>query len=52
LSANNLATFKPGISLAALQLQAKSQTDLAAAQTMQRAKSELFASFTKSKRRA
>jgi len=52
LSANNLAAFKPGISLAALQAQAKSQTDLAAAQAMQRAKSELFASFAKPKRRA
>ena len=52
LSLNNWATFKPGISLAALQLQASSQTDLAAAQTMQRAKSKLFAGFTKHKRRA
>jgi len=52
LSANNLATFKPGISLAALQAQAASQTDLAAAQAMQQAKHELFASFAKSRRRA
>ena len=52
LSLNHLATFKPGISLAALQLQASSQTDLAAAQTVQRAKSKLFAGFTKPKRRA
>jgi hypothetical protein len=52
LSLNNLATFKPGISLAALQLQASSQTDLAAAQTMQRAKRKLFAGFTKPKRLA
>jgi transposase InsO family protein len=52
LSAANLVTFKPGITLAALQLQATSQTDLAAAQAMQRAKSELFARFAKAKRRA
>jgi hypothetical protein len=52
LSANNWATFKPGISLAALQAQAKSQTDLAAAQAMQRAKSDLFATFVKPRRRA
>lgn len=52
LAANNLATFKPGISLAALQAQAKSQTDLAAAQAMQQAKSELFASFAKPRRHA
>ena len=52
LAASNLVTFKPGSSLTALQAQAKSQTDLAAAQTMQRAKSALFASFAKSKRRA
>jgi hypothetical protein len=41
-----------GITLAALQAQAKSQTDLAAAQAMQRAKRELFAGFVKPKRRA
>jgi len=52
LSAMNLVTFKPGITLAALQLQAKSQTDLAAAQAMQQAKSELFASFAKPRQRA
>jgi hypothetical protein len=52
LAASNLLTFKPGSSLTALQAQAKSQTDLAAAQTMQRAKSDLFASFAKSQRRA
>lgn len=52
LSANHLATFRPGITLAALQAQAKSQTDLAAAQAMQQAKSELFASFAKPRRRA
>jgi transposase InsO family protein len=52
LNAQNLVTFKAGSTLAALQAQAKSQTDLAAAQTMQQAKSALFASFIKPKRRA
>ncbi|MDZ4255781.1 MAG: hypothetical protein U1A72_24715 [Sulfuritalea sp.] len=52
LSAKGLVSLKAGITLAALQTQAKSQTDLAAAQAMQRAKSELFASFIKPKRRA
>jgi hypothetical protein len=47
-----LVTFKPGVTLAALQDQAKSQTDLAAAQAMQSAKRELFAGFVKPKRRA
>jgi hypothetical protein len=45
-------TFKPGVTLAALQVQAKSRTDLAAAQAMQSAKRELFAGFVKPKRRA
>ena len=52
LAASHLVAFKPGISLAALQIQAKSQTDLAAAQAMQQAKYELFASFAKPRRRA
>lgn len=52
LSVQGLVTFKANITLIALQSQAKSQTDLAAAQVMQRAKSELFASFIKPKRRA
>ena len=52
LVANTLVTFKPGHSLAALQLQAKSHTDLAAAQTMQQANSALFASFAKTRHRA
>lgn len=52
LSADHLATFKPGISLAVLQQQATSQTDLAAAQAMQQAKYDLFASFAKPRRRA
>jgi hypothetical protein len=52
LAVNNLATFKSDISLAALQAQAKSQTDLAAAHAMQQAKRKLFASFAKPRRRA
>ncbi len=52
LLANQLATLKPGITLAALQALATSQTDLAAAQSMQQAKSALFASFAKPRRRA
>jgi hypothetical protein len=47
-----LAVLKPGITISALLAQAKSQTDLAATQTMQRAKSDLFARFVKPKRRA
>ena len=47
-----LATLKQGTTLKTLQVQAKSKTDLAAAQEMQRAKSELFARFVKQKRRA
>lgn len=52
LSERGLVAFKQGTTLAALQAQANSQTDLAAAQAMQRAKSELFARFVKSNRRA
>ncbi len=52
LSKQGFVTFKKGVTLAALQAQAKAQTDLAAAQEMQRAKSELFASFEKPRRRA
>ncbi len=52
LCEKGLATLKHGTTLEALQAQAKSKTDLAAAQEMQRAKSELFASFVKPKRRA
>ena len=47
LCEKGLATLKPCITLDALQALAKSQTDLAAAQAMQRAKSELFAQFVK-----
>ena len=52
LAAEELVTFKAGVTLAALQAQASLQTDLAAAQAMQRAKSELFASFVKTRQRA
>jgi len=52
LGAQDLVTFKIGITLAALQAQAKSQTDLAAAQAMQWAKNELFARFVRPQRRA
>lgn len=52
LAAEKLVTFKPNVTLTALQAQADSQTDLAAAQAMRRAKSDLFARFVKPKRRA
>lgn len=52
LCEKGFATLKEGVTLTALQAQAASKTDLAAAQEMQRAKSELFASFVKPKRRA
>jgi len=52
LCEKGLVTLKQGATLEALQAQARSKTDLAAAQEMQRAKSELFASFVKPKRRA
>ena len=52
LAATGLVTFKPGVTLTALQAQASLQTDLAAAQAMQRAKSELFARFANTRRRA
>jgi hypothetical protein len=52
LSEKNLVVLKQGPTLEALQAQAKSQTDLAAAQSMQHAKRELFAGFAKPKRRA
>jgi hypothetical protein len=47
LNEKGLVTFNEGIALKALQKQAKSQTDLAAAQAMQAAKKALFASFQK-----
>jgi transposase InsO family protein len=52
LAAQKRLTLKPGVTLAALMTQARSQTDLAAAQAMQHAKSALFASFAKPRRRA
>ena len=52
LVAQERLTFKPGVTLAALMTQARSLTDLAAAQAMQRAKTDLFASFAKPRRRA
>lgn len=52
LAAAKLVTFKADVTLAGLLAQASLHTDLAAAQAMQRAKSDLFASFAKSKRRA
>lgn len=52
LSAQDLLTFREGITLDALQALARSQTDLAAAQAMQLAKRELFATFIKPQRRA
>lgn len=52
LAAGKLVTFKTGVTLAALQAQANLQTDLAAAQAMRRAKSDLFARFIKPGRRA
>ena len=52
LREKNLVVLKQDATLDALQVQAKSQTDLAAAQSMQHAKHELFASFVTPKRRA
>lgn len=52
LAAQSLITFKPGVTLDALQAQAKSQSDREAAQAMRRAKRDLFASFVKPRRRA
>ena len=52
LSKKGLVTLKKSVTLESLQAQAKAKTDLAAAQEMQRAKSELFASFVKQKCRA
>jgi len=52
LAAKYLVTFNPGVTLASLMTQARSQTDLAAAQAMQRAKRDLFASFAKPRHRA
>ena len=47
LDENDLVTFKPGQTVQALKAQASTQTDLQAAQKMQRAKTQLFARFNK-----
>ena len=47
LEQSALVKLKPGVSLAALQAQARAKTDLQAAQEMQRAKAALFARFNK-----
>ncbi len=52
LNAQGLVTFREGITLAALQAQARAQTDLAIAQAMQHAKREPFATFVTPQRRA
>ena len=52
LAKNGLVKFKPGQSVKALQASAKAQTDLAAAEAMQRAKLALFASFAPKQKRA
>lgn len=52
LHQKGLVMLKPQMTLAALQAQAHSQTDLAAAQAMQAAKRDLFASFQQPRRRA
>ena len=49
LSEKGLVRFKAGITLHDLQLQANAQTDLAAAQAMQQAKTDLFMLFNKPK---
>lgn len=51
LSADGLVKFKKGVTLQALQIQAKAQTDLAAAQQMQQAKADLFELFNKTRSR-
>ena len=47
-----LAQLKAGVTLAALQALADAQTDLAAAQEMQRAKAELFELFNRPRTRS
>ena len=49
LDKKGLVKLRQGITLKALQAQAKAQTDLQAAQGMQKAKAELFATFNLSK---
>jgi transposase InsO family protein len=52
LNEKGLVAFKKDTTLESLLAKAKEQTDLQSAQEMQRAKSELFASFVKPKRQA
>jgi len=52
LAAKNLLELRAEVTLADLLARARVQTDLAAAQTMQRAKRALFASFTPMRRRS
>ena len=49
LAAKGLVRFNKGVALKALQAKANAQTDLAAAQQMQRAKAQLFAMFNQPK---
>lgn len=49
LSGHKLVRFKAGITLQALQAKASSQSDLVAAQAMQKAKADLFAQFNQPK---
>ena len=51
LNEKGLVTFKAGITLEDLLAKAKGQTDLQAAQEMQKAKADLFALFNKPKRK-
>ena len=52
LAAKQLVQFRNDVTLSALQTQARSQSDLAATLAMQLAKTKLFASFEKPRRRA
>jgi hypothetical protein len=52
LAEKGLVKFKPGQSVETLQASAKAQTDLGAAEAMQRAKIALFATFEKKRKRA
>ena len=52
LDAKGLVRFKKGNTLQVLQAQAKEQTDLQAAQAMQKAKAALFATFNTKRPRA
>ena len=49
LAEKDLVSFKVGVTLACLLVQAQAQTHLAAAQAMQKAKAQLFAMFNKPK---